>query len=223
MLSWLCTRTSSQVQPSPSIASVCPPRSAALALKTVSCVCGLSTSLLFSSRPVASTPGKVTQTTFKHARPLETALLGTVLFQKAQWLRRWEREGFWPTICCYSPEHEGPVSLVSASSDGLRVLGATSTGNLGFLDVRTRRYSTLMRSHMDTVCSFCVDGIRRHLATASTDGTVRIWSMDSLQQVNGAPPVRGLIACYYIVIAMDTKFFPTVGHHKWSSQQLIYN
>lgn len=51
---WLCTLIMSQVQPSPSIASVCPPRSAAPALKTVYCVCGLSTSLLFSSRLVGS-------------------------------------------------------------------------------------------------------------------------------------------------------------------------
>lgn len=95
---------------------------------------------------------------------------------------------------CYFPEHEGPLSLVSVSSDSLLVLGATSTGNLGFLDVRTRRYSTLMRSHTDTVRSFCVDGIRRHLATASSDGTVRIWNMDSLHQVNRAS--HFIIACY---------------------------
>lgn len=85
------------------------------------------------------------------------------------------------------------MSLVSVSSDGLLVLGATSTGNLGFLDVRTRRYNTLMRSHTDTVRSFSVDGIRRHLTTASSDGTVRIWNMDSLHQVSKASR-GGLIA-----------------------------
>ncbi|XP_034716336.1 WD repeat-containing protein 90 isoform X2 [Etheostoma cragini] len=80
-------------------------------------------------------------------------------------------------------EHEGPVSLVSVSSDSLQVLAATSTGNLGFLDVSSRGYSTLMRSHTDTVLGFSVDGIRRHLTTASSDGTVRIWNMDSLHQL----------------------------------------
>ncbi|XP_067343724.1 WD repeat-containing protein 90 isoform X1 [Channa argus] len=80
-------------------------------------------------------------------------------------------------------EHEGPVSLVLASSDSLQVLAATSTGNLGFLDVSSRGYSTLMRSHTDTVIGFSVDGIRRHLTTASSDGTVRIWNMDSLHQL----------------------------------------
>ncbi|XP_049916646.1 WD repeat-containing protein 90 isoform X3 [Epinephelus moara] len=80
-------------------------------------------------------------------------------------------------------EHEGPVSLVSVSSDSLQVLAATSTGNLGFLDVSSRGYNTLMRSHTDTVLGFSVDGIRRHLTTASSDGTVRIWNMDSLHQL----------------------------------------
>ncbi|KAK2820247.1 hypothetical protein Q5P01_023206 [Channa striata] len=80
-------------------------------------------------------------------------------------------------------EHEGPVSLVSASSDSLQVLAATSTGILGFLDVSSRGYNTLMRSHTDTVLGFSVDGLRRHLTTASSDGTVRIWNIDSLHQL----------------------------------------
>ncbi|XP_063748546.1 WD repeat-containing protein 90 [Eleginops maclovinus] len=80
-------------------------------------------------------------------------------------------------------EHEGPVCLVSVSSDSLQVLAATSTGNLGFLDVSSRGYNTLMRSHTDTVLGFSVDGIRRHLTSASSDGTVRIWNMDSLHQL----------------------------------------
>lgn len=75
------------------------------------------------------------------------------------------------------------MSKVLVSFDGLQVLAATSTGNLGFLDVSSRGYNTLMRSHTDTVFGFSVDGIRRHLTTASSDGTVRIWSMDSLHQV----------------------------------------
>ncbi|XP_022046552.2 WD repeat-containing protein 90 isoform X1 [Acanthochromis polyacanthus] len=80
-------------------------------------------------------------------------------------------------------EHEGPVSVVSASFDSLHVLAATSTGNLGFLDVSSRGYNTLMRSHTDTVLGFSIDGVHRHLTTASSDGTVRIWNMDSLHQL----------------------------------------
>ncbi|XP_076008450.1 WD repeat-containing protein 90 [Genypterus blacodes] len=80
-------------------------------------------------------------------------------------------------------ELEGPLSLVSISVDALHVLAATSTGILAHLDVSSRSYNALMRSHTDSVLGFSVDGIRRHLTTASCDGTVRIWNMDSLEQM----------------------------------------
>ncbi|XP_058250376.1 WD repeat-containing protein 90 isoform X2 [Hemibagrus wyckioides] len=80
-------------------------------------------------------------------------------------------------------EHEGPVSLVCVSSDGLSVMAATRTGNLGYLDVSSRGYRTLMRSHTDAVLGFSVDRTRRQITTASRDGTVRIWDMDSAQQL----------------------------------------
>lgn len=85
--------------------------------------------------------------------------------------------------CLSSPEHEGPVSLVSVSDDGLSVMAATTSGNLGYLDVSSRGYSTLMRSHTDGVLGFSLDGIRRRITTASCDRTVRVWDMDSMQQV----------------------------------------
>ncbi|XP_026880574.2 WD repeat-containing protein 90 isoform X2 [Electrophorus electricus] len=80
-------------------------------------------------------------------------------------------------------EHEGPLSLVHVSSDGLSVLAATSTGNLGYLDVSSRGYRTLMRSHTATVLGFSVDGVQRQITTASKDCTVRVWAMDSAQQL----------------------------------------
>ncbi|XP_068162338.1 WD repeat-containing protein 90 [Antennarius striatus] len=80
-------------------------------------------------------------------------------------------------------EHKGPVSLVSVTSDSLWVLAGTSNGAMGFLDVHNRVYNTLMRSHTDAVLGFSMDGIHHHLTTASADGTVRIWNMDTLQQL----------------------------------------
>lgn len=85
------------------------------------------------------------------------------------------------------------MSLVSVSDDGLRVLAATGTGSLGFLDVSSRSYRTLMRSHTDAVLAFSVDGVRRHVVSASCDSTVRVWDLDSLQQVGPAlaqDPIR---------------------------------
>lgn len=89
----------------------------------------------------------------------------------------------WRIFLALFPELEGPVSLVSVSSDNLLVMACSSAGILGFLDVKGCSYNTVMRSHTDTVLGFSVDGIRRYLTTASSDGTVRVWSMDSLQQV----------------------------------------
>lgn len=69
------------------------------------------------------------------------------------------------------------------SSDGSRVLAATTAGNLGYLDVGSRDYRTLMRSHTGSVLGFSVDGVRRRVTTVSRDGTVRVWDMDTMQQV----------------------------------------
>ncbi|XP_057178391.1 WD repeat-containing protein 90 isoform X1 [Triplophysa rosa] len=80
-------------------------------------------------------------------------------------------------------EHEGPVSLVCVSSGSSRVLAATTRGNLGYLDVGSRGYHTLMRSHTTSVLGFSVDGIRRRVTTVSKDSTVRVWDMDTMQQL----------------------------------------
>lgn len=85
---------------------------------------------------------------------------------------------------CLFIEHEGPVSLVCVSSDGSRVLAATTTGNVGYLDVSSRGYHTLMRSHTTSVLGFSVDGIRQRVTTVSKDSTVRVWDMDTMQQVS---------------------------------------
>ena len=83
----------------------------------------------------------------------------------------------------FLPEHEGPVTAVGITADGLRILAGTTTGNLGMLDISTRNYSTLMRSHTSSVLSATLDPARRQLATVSTDHTIRIWNMETLQQV----------------------------------------
>ncbi|XP_035829418.1 WD repeat-containing protein 90 [Aplysia californica] len=104
-------------------------------------------------------------------------------------------------------EHEGPVTASRLSADGLKILAGTSKGNLGVLDVSTRAYTTLMRSHTGRVACFAVDPMRRHLATVSDDGTIRVWDADTLQQLYdfSAPdetpvtinyhPSRQLFAC----------------------------
>lgn len=83
-----------------------------------------------------------------------------------------------------SVEHEGPVTAVSISPDGLRILAGTATGNFGVLDVSSRKYTTLMRSHVSSVLAVALDPLRRQMATVSDDHTIRIWDLDTLQQVS---------------------------------------
>ena len=59
-------------------------------------------------------------------------------------------------------------------------------GSLGVLDIVTSSYDTIMRSHTDIVNDFSIDNIRRHLVTASRDGSLRVWNLDTSQQVGFA-------------------------------------
>ncbi|XP_051023389.1 WD repeat-containing protein 90 [Acomys russatus] len=80
-------------------------------------------------------------------------------------------------------EHDGPVSSVSFSPDGLRVLSTTTSGHLGFLDVPSREYTVLARSHMAPVLALSTEQSRGQMATVSLDHTVRIWDLATLQQL----------------------------------------
>ncbi|XP_061065493.1 WD repeat-containing protein 90 isoform X2 [Eubalaena glacialis] len=80
-------------------------------------------------------------------------------------------------------EHEGPISSVRISPDGLRVLSTTSSGHLGFLDILSREYSVLVRSHAAPVLALATECRRGQLATVSQDHTVRIWDLATLQQL----------------------------------------
>ncbi|KAL1779312.1 WD repeat-containing protein 90 [Sigmodon hispidus] len=80
-------------------------------------------------------------------------------------------------------EHDGPVSSISFSPDGLRVLSTTTSGHLGFLDIPSREYSVLARSHMAPVLALSTEQNRGQVATVSLDHTVRIWDLATLQQL----------------------------------------
>ncbi|XP_076207547.1 WD repeat-containing protein 90 isoform X3 [Aptenodytes patagonicus] len=80
-------------------------------------------------------------------------------------------------------EHEAPVSSVCISPDSRKVLCTTAAGNLGYLDIQSRNYNTLMRSHEDSVLAFSVEGIWKQMATVSQDNTIRVWDLVSMQQL----------------------------------------
>lgn len=84
---------------------------------------------------------------------------------------------------CLPAEHEGPISSVRLSPNGLRVLSTTSSGHLGFLDIPSREYNVLVRSHTALVLGLATECNRGQLATVSQDHTVRVWDLATLQQV----------------------------------------
>ncbi|XP_075851028.1 WD repeat-containing protein 90 [Microcebus murinus] len=96
------------------------------------------------------------------------------------YLRLWPRDF---SSVLLEAEHEGPVSSICISPDGLRVLSATTTGHLGFLDVASREYSVLARAHTAPVLAFSTEQSRGLLVTASHDHTVRVWDLATLQQL----------------------------------------
>lgn len=63
------------------------------------------------------------------------------------------------------------------------MLSTTSAGHLGFLDIPSREYSVLMRSHMAPVLALATEYNQGQLATVSQDHTVRVWDLATLQQV----------------------------------------
>ena len=80
-------------------------------------------------------------------------------------------------------EHESAVTSASASADGARVLATTAVGSLGVLDVVTHKYETLSRSHAGVVAAVASDADAPEFATASSDGTARVWSADTGEQL----------------------------------------
>ena len=67
-------------------------------------------------------------------------------------------------------EHEGPVTAVGASPEGLRLCSGTEGGTVGVLDISTHQYTTLLRSHTGRVHALAADPNRwATLAGATTD------------------------------------------------------
>jgi len=57
-------------------------------------------------------------------------------------------------------------------------------GNVGILDISTRSYTTIMRSHTGRILSMSLDSHYKRMATVSEDHTIRIWDLDTMQLVS---------------------------------------
>lgn len=79
--------------------------------------------------------------------------------------------------------HDNPVVSVRISPNSLKVLCTTSTGNVGCLDIQSRDYRTVMRSHLDSVLAFSVERLQNQIVTVSQDNTIRVWNLETMEQL----------------------------------------
>ena len=72
-------------------------------------------------------------------------------------------------------KHEGTVSAVDISSDGISIACGTLTGALGILDLSSQRYKTLLRSHVGDIIAISLHNPSMNFVTVATDKTIRLW------------------------------------------------
>lgn len=81
-------------------------------------------------------------------------------------------------VVVFKAKNEAPATSVGLSSDGLKLGIGTETGAIGVLDIATHCHATLLRSHTSTINCISVSPVSNtEFCTASSDGSVRIWSL----------------------------------------------
>lgn len=86
-------------------------------------------------------------------------------------------------------EHDsGTIASVDVTADDATITVGTTSGNIGLLEVEARNYTTVMRSHSKAVNAVVFDPSRNEFATASEDGSIRLWNSDTVRQFILCPP-----------------------------------
>eukprot|EP00039_Didymoeca_costata_P020621 m.341916 g.341916 ORF g.341916 m.341916 type:complete len:1772 (+) comp20674_c0_seq1:408-5723(+) len=86
-------------------------------------------------------------------------------------------------------EHEGGVTRLDVTRDGAHIIVGTSVGNLGTLDVMSRDYTTVLRSHTRNIAHVAVDHTHSRIASIAEDETIRIWDTEKyLEQFEFTAP-----------------------------------
>lgn len=104
----------------------------------------------------------------------------------------------WPldfTDYLLEAEHESAVTSLGINGDGLRVYIGTENGTIGGIDIPTHQYTTLMRSHNGAVNAVALDPIRPEMCSVASDGTIRIWALQSYQQLYEFDAPQEVVSC----------------------------
>ena len=81
-------------------------------------------------------------------------------------------------------KHEGTVTGLSISKEGMRVICGTESGSLGSLQISEQRYHTVLRSHIGSILHASVHNAQNSLITISDDHTIRLWNLESHEQIS---------------------------------------
>jgi hypothetical protein len=104
-----------------------------------------------------------------------------------------------PHLCTHvQAEHEGGVTSVGVSPEGLRVAVGTEDGTVGTLDIPSHHYATLLRSHVAAVNAVVVDPTRHALGgrwTGPPRGAAPPLARPHLRHLSSTP---GLVALHLI-------------------------
>jgi WD40 repeat protein len=94
---------------------------------------------------------------------------------------------------------EVAVESVAISRDGLQLAVGISNGSIGVLNIASASYETCIRSHSSAVLDIAMDPSpeRMHCATASFDGSVRIWDASSGKQAHEFRVLEDTPSCLY--------------------------
>lgn len=128
--------------------------------------------------------------------------------------------------------HEGAVSSIKVSSDGLQLVVGTTTGTIGVLKIAEHYYSTVQRSHVGPIFEIVGRPSGEDFATIGGDKTIRVWDLCSTQQkfefssIDDEPrtiayhPISNIVACGFSSGYLRIFDIPTTSticerkHHK---------
>lgn len=79
--------------------------------------------------------------------------------------------------------HNSAVSFCEISGDGQRVVCGTICGTIGTLDKPNNDYKNNMRAHSDAILAMDYHAPRRNIITVSKDQTIRLWDMQTPDQL----------------------------------------
>lgn len=80
-------------------------------------------------------------------------------------------------------KHEGPVTSVDISWDGIHVTCGVENCSIGMLNMSTNAYKTILRAHMGDVIGLDVQTSTGAIGSISRDNTIRVWNPASFEEM----------------------------------------